>query len=1124
MASFSVDITDIIFAGGRTGYKVVTISNGPSGGITARLLGNNPTYFQVAAETADVSYRISTKQVSSGVARSAYVRFQNSDDSSDYVDVSLYQCVMTSSIGIMTHKPDEGIPATGNPSYTISVDNQMGSIEMWVDTYGGAGASGEVTSGSSWLSSVLQTPTDTGFLKFAAAYISNIDGQQRTGTIQYSGENIYGQCDLTIVQAAGSPTETLSVTPSSISEDYSGGTTSIAVTYRGSTYGCDYTSISSWVNVSLSQIMTGVLSGTVVVSPNASTAQRSGSVVFSDMSGSISLPIIQTGSAVTLSVDKAQISYPNSGGSDTLAVSFSAPLTTNEGSMPSWLSCSYVDVDTSHRTYNISAASNASTSARSFNFNLSDANMSLAVPITQAAAAPAVPFSVSPSTKTFYETGGEQLVSFSGSTGSVSSNVDYITPLLDVFGHQTNWLNYRYDTTYQSYKVVCDDNSGYPDRYANMIFTDENSSVAVMSIKQVGDTSISSVSPSSHTFQAVGGSQVFDVYSATSSITVAQVPDWLSITSSTYEHQTSGYHHSITVAASANSSSERECCIDFTETYNYPSYRLNHYPVYVNQVGGSVTEQIVLSPISETIGSNQEYTSNITVVSGPFELQWSCNESWVRQIYEISNPHTIRFRCDVNTSSSSRTAVITVSKEGYQSATFTLTQNGVSPGPTPTPTTGNLKVYPAKLRFYREAGRWIVSFSNVPASRIGYTITYIDGSGWLSVSNRYVDSKYVSAVANSGIRRRATIRFYDQNQTSNYVDVPVIQGSADGYDSIWIDYLYYPQDRDTDGNYYYRLINADTNYEFYRGVSTVPAGWGGNVGGIDIPRITDTYIQSGWPFSYSGDWYDMNEGYITVNLYNMTQSGYPGVLDATFKYWNDWSTTNRRYDYTRSLNDPINGRGCDNMIIPFCVYYDDAATFTIVETEKSGSVNTYTLSTPTSPFSYRDSIWYGVKTLEYRQDGEVLFSYDMDHCGPGALIYRNRFGGWDSFLIEGNIIKTDNYTKQNFHYRGGYAYNYTFMDKMTDSVDINTTYEAHTGWLTDEQAERLVFHLLSSPIVYFQDFNEENQLYNQDRTVIGMLPVRLTNSSAEYKKFRNGKKLVNYTITFEKVITEKVRN
>ena len=216
------------------------------------------------------------------------------------------------------------------------------------------------------------------------------------------------------------------------------------------------------------------------------------------------------------------------------------------------------------------------------------------------------------------------------------------------------------------------------------------------------------------------------------------------------------------------------------------------------------------------------------------------------------------------------------------------------------------------------------------------------------------------------------------------------------------------------------------------------------------------------------------------------------------------------------------------MIIPFCVYYDDAATFSIVDTEKNGNVNIRTLSKPSTPFVMRTDIFYDTKKLEYKQDDEVIFSYDMDHCGLGAFIYRNRFGGWDSFLIEGNIIKTDNYTKLNYRTKGEYNQMYDFRnskymdEKHTDNVSINTTYEAYTGWLSDEEAERLVFHLLSSPIVYFQDLNKENQLYDTDQSTL--IPIRLTASSAEYKKFRNGRRLVNYSMKFEKGNIEKVRN
>ena len=177
----------------------------------------------------------------------------------------------------------------------------------------------------------------------------------------------------------------------------------------------------------------------------------------------------------------------------------------------------------------------------------------------------------------------------------------------------------------------------------------------------------------------------------------------------------------------------------------------------------------------------------------------------------------------------------------------------------------------------------------------------------------------------------------------------------------------------------------------------------------------------------------------------------------------------------------------------------------------------------------RTDRFYDTKKLEYKQDDEVIFSYDMDHCGPGAFIYRNRFGGWDSFLIEGNIIKTDNYTKLNYRRKGEYNQGYSINtlkyidEKVTDSVNIDTTYQAYTGWLSDEEAERLVFHLLSSPIVYFQNLHKENQVFDTD-PLLDLIPIRITTSSADYKKFRNGKKLVNYLITFEKSNTEKVRD
>ena len=143
----------------------------------------------------------------------------------------------------------------------------------------------------------------------------------------------------------------------------------------------------------------------------------------------------------------------------------------------------------------------------------------------------------------------------------------------------------------------------------------------------------------------------------------------------------------------------------------------------------------------------------------------------------------------------------------------------------------------------------------------------------------------------------------------------------------------------------------------------------------------------------------------------------------------------------------------------------------------------------------------------------------MDNCGEGFLLYKNRFGGWDSFLIEGNIYKYDEYTKLSGvypKYPNDNGYN---RERVTDRNTIRTRYEINTGWLTDEQAERLVFHLMSSTTVALRSFSDKTEgsfPYN-------MVSVSITNTEAEYKKFKNGKKMINYTITLEQNDTKQVQ-
>ena len=628
-----------------------------------------------------------------------------------------------------------------------------------------------------------------------------------------------------------------------------------------------------------------------------------------------------------------------------------------------------------------------------------------------------------------------------------------------------------------------------------------------------GESDPLSVSPTELNFTAVGDTKSVTVSGGTGTIAVntGSFPSWLSIAS-----VGNGVYN---ITASENSGASRSFDVWFTDE------AFNTVIVNVSQESSSV--ELTVSPSSKSFGSAGG--SQVFRVTYNTRINYNTLPSWLSIVSGTTTGSSIEYTMTAseNTDTSSRNFNWVLTDE-LTSVTVPISQSGTSgPGPEPEPVEeGSLKVYPEKLRYYSDGGRILVSFTNRPEAGIGYAITYTDGSGWLSVES-VSPNMYVSATANDGIRRRAEIKFYDLSDDTNYVIVPVIQGSVGGYSSIWMDDLYYPENRDASGNYFYKVVNQDTGQIYFIGISSKPLSWSGNIGGIDVPRLVDNYIKSDFVQQNTGeDWADMNSGYCTVDIYNMAETN--SVVDATFKYWNDWSRFERKYDYTRSLNDPINGKGCDNMIIPFCVYYDDEATFTIVDTDKNGSINTHTLSSPSSPFMMRYNSYYDIKKVEYKQDNEVLFSYDMNHCGPGAFIYRNRFGGWDSFLIEGNISKTDNYTKQNYRIKGEYNQEYVINtlkyidEKRTDSIDIDTTYEASTGWLTDEESERLVFHLLSSPIVYFQNLHKENQLYDTDSN-FDIIPVRITASSSEYKKFRNGRRLVNYLITFEKCNIEKVR-
>lgn len=130
-------------------------------------------------------------------------------------------------------------------------------------------------------------------------------------------------------------------------------------------------------------------------------------------------------------------------------------------------------------------------------------------------------------------------------------------------------------------------------------------------------------------------------------------------------------------------------------------------------------------------------------------------------------------------------------------------------------------------------------------------------------------------------------------------------------------------------------------------------------------------------------------------------------------------------------------------------------------------------------------------------------------CGRYQVIYKNLFGGYDTFLFEGNDTKTDSMT--DFTYEKAYDNNTLEFEKTTYMRDMSTRITLNSGWLSNEQAERFK-HLAESNVVYLYD-TKEDKFY----------PAIITDADYVYKTRENQGKLVNYSLNLTFSQTKIVR-
>lgn len=141
----------------------------------------------------------------------------------------------------------------------------------------------------------------------------------------------------------------------------------------------------------------------------------------------------------------------------------------------------------------------------------------------------------------------------------------------------------------------------------------------------------------------------------------------------------------------------------------------------------------------------------------------------------------------------------------------------------------------------------------------------------------------------------------------------------------------------------------------------------------------------------------------------------------------------------------------------------------------------------------------------------VIKRATANDCGSWALYYRNRKGGYDSYLLRGKVSRTDDFTF--YGYEKGIDNNNMGYEreKVRYKNVIGSKWELNTGWLKDAEAKTLARHLFSSGYVI---------LHNLDTDTL--IPVNISDTSVQHKTFNNERKMFSYTINVEAANKEMV--
>ena len=241
---------------------------------------------------------------------------------------------------------------------------------------------------------------------------------------------------------------------------------------------------------------------------------------------------------------------------------------------------------------------------------------------------------------------------------------------------------------------------------------------------------------------------------------------------------------------------------------------------------------------------------------------------------------------------------------------------------------------------------------------------------------------------------------------------------------------------------------------------------------------------------------------------NSTDGSSWSTISSADGFGPDWS-----YDPDKTgnqRNDPVNGHFSYEMTVFWSQWGASPNSVTprvlrSIWANQTAISITGTGGTAAFPIPSYGSYYDTIKQFQFTNGLGTITWDTLNACAPAALYYRNAYGGWDTFLIEGAYKRSVAFTR---HTRKVWAPNNTIPTTYPRG-EQNYVTERTPRWtwstkgLTDAESARFVKHLLASPDAWLHDF-AEGYVY----------PVIIETDATEVKTYKNnGRRISTYEVT-----------